>query len=222
MPRYRAGSTALPCIARWRRRRIHPPVTPCSGHSSAGCRCRPRDGSGRPRPSSRLSRLTWLVVRESGATGAWQRVLAALLLLAMNQTGVVVGNGQLTFHGVGAPRCRIAADSSRLGNVARGPRGVGVRYLRDGEGDALGAVSVARRVCAVAWVGERALALAAPACAARGRGLRRPYRVRGVVPGREPGDAASRVARRDTDGVGPGLAITPTRARGSPPPASAA
>jgi len=45
-----------------------------------------------------LSALAWLVVRETGATGAWQRALAALLLLAMNQTGVVVGNGQLTFH----------------------------------------------------------------------------------------------------------------------------
>ena len=45
-----------------------------------------------------LAVLTWLVVRETGATGAWHRTLAALLLLAMNQTGVVVGNGQLTFH----------------------------------------------------------------------------------------------------------------------------
>jgi len=45
-----------------------------------------------------LAALTWLVVRESGATGAWQRALAALLLLAMNETGVVVGNGQLTLH----------------------------------------------------------------------------------------------------------------------------
>ncbi len=45
-----------------------------------------------------LAVLTWLVVRETGATGAWQRTLAALLLLAMNQTGVVVGNGQLTVH----------------------------------------------------------------------------------------------------------------------------
>ena len=45
-----------------------------------------------------LVAMTWLVVRESGATGAWERVLAALLLLAMNQTGVVVGNGQLTFQ----------------------------------------------------------------------------------------------------------------------------
>ena len=45
-----------------------------------------------------LAALAWLVVRETGATGAWQRALAALLLLAMNQTGVVVGNGQLTFH----------------------------------------------------------------------------------------------------------------------------
>lgn len=45
-----------------------------------------------------LSALAWLVVRETGASGAWQRTLAALLLLAMNQTGVVVGNGQLTFH----------------------------------------------------------------------------------------------------------------------------
>ena len=42
--------------------------------------------------------LVWLIVHESGATGAWQRALAALLLLAMNQTGVVVGNGQLTVH----------------------------------------------------------------------------------------------------------------------------
>jgi hypothetical protein len=45
-----------------------------------------------------LAAMTWLVVRESDATGAWERTLAALLLLAMNQTGVVVGNGQLTFH----------------------------------------------------------------------------------------------------------------------------
>jgi glycosyl transferase family 87 len=45
-----------------------------------------------------LAALAWLIVRETGATGAWQRALAVLLLLAMNETGVVVGNGQLTFH----------------------------------------------------------------------------------------------------------------------------
>lgn len=45
-----------------------------------------------------LVTVTWLIVRETGATGVWERALAALLLLAMNQTGVVVGNGQLTLH----------------------------------------------------------------------------------------------------------------------------
>ena len=42
--------------------------------------------------------MTWLMVRESGATGPWQRVAVALLLLAMNQTGVAIGNGQLVLH----------------------------------------------------------------------------------------------------------------------------
>lgn len=45
-----------------------------------------------------LAWLTWLVVRESGATGAWHRAAVALLLLAMNQTGVAIGNGQLILH----------------------------------------------------------------------------------------------------------------------------
>jgi hypothetical protein len=45
-----------------------------------------------------LAAMTWLVVRESGAMGPWQRACAALLLLAMNQTGVAVGNGQLILH----------------------------------------------------------------------------------------------------------------------------
>jgi hypothetical protein len=39
--------------------------------------------------------MTWIVVRESGATDAWHRAAVALLLLAMNQTGVAIGNGQL-------------------------------------------------------------------------------------------------------------------------------
>ena len=45
-----------------------------------------------------LAAMAWLVVRESSATGPWQRACAALLLLAMNQTGVAVGNGQLVLH----------------------------------------------------------------------------------------------------------------------------
>ena len=45
-----------------------------------------------------LAWMTWIVIRESGATGAWQRAAAALLLLAMNQTGVAIGNGQLILH----------------------------------------------------------------------------------------------------------------------------
>jgi hypothetical protein len=42
-----------------------------------------------------LAWLTWLVVRESGATAGWDRAFAALMVLALNQTGVAVGNGQL-------------------------------------------------------------------------------------------------------------------------------
>ena len=45
-----------------------------------------------------LAGLTWIVVRESGGSGAWQRAGTALLLLAMNQTGVAIGNGQLVLH----------------------------------------------------------------------------------------------------------------------------
>ena len=45
-----------------------------------------------------LAAMTWLILRETGATGAWQRAFAALMLLAMNQTGVTVGNGQLILH----------------------------------------------------------------------------------------------------------------------------
>lgn len=45
-----------------------------------------------------LAWFTWIIVRESGTTGAWQRAFAALLLLAMNQTGVAIGNGQLILH----------------------------------------------------------------------------------------------------------------------------
>ena len=45
-----------------------------------------------------LAWMTRIVVRESGATGAWQRAFAALMLVAMNQTGVAVGNGQLILH----------------------------------------------------------------------------------------------------------------------------
>jgi hypothetical protein len=45
-----------------------------------------------------LAWLTWLVVRESAVTGGLDRAAVALLLLAMNQTGVAVGNGQLILH----------------------------------------------------------------------------------------------------------------------------
>lgn len=45
-----------------------------------------------------LAWLTWIIVRESGATGTWHRAFVALLLLAMNQTGVAIGNGQLILH----------------------------------------------------------------------------------------------------------------------------
>jgi hypothetical protein len=45
-----------------------------------------------------LAWLTWLVVRESGVTGGLNRAAVALLVLAMNQTGVAVGNGQLILH----------------------------------------------------------------------------------------------------------------------------
>ena len=45
-----------------------------------------------------LAVMVWFIVRESGASDAWERACAALLLLAMNQTGVVVGNGQLLLH----------------------------------------------------------------------------------------------------------------------------
>ena len=45
-----------------------------------------------------LAWFTWIIVRESGATNAWHRAFVALLLLAMNQTGVAVGNGQLILH----------------------------------------------------------------------------------------------------------------------------
>lgn len=45
-----------------------------------------------------LAVMTWLVVRESGATGTWPRAFAALMLLAMNATGVAIGNGQLILH----------------------------------------------------------------------------------------------------------------------------
>jgi hypothetical protein len=45
-----------------------------------------------------LAWLTWLVVRESGVTGRWHQAAVALLLLAMNQTGVAIGNGQFILH----------------------------------------------------------------------------------------------------------------------------
>jgi hypothetical protein len=45
-----------------------------------------------------LAGMAWLVVRESGATGGWNRAAVALLLLAMNETGVAIGNGQLILH----------------------------------------------------------------------------------------------------------------------------
>ena len=45
-----------------------------------------------------LAWMTWLIVRASGARKGWQTALAALMLLAMNQTGVAVGNGQLILH----------------------------------------------------------------------------------------------------------------------------
>ena len=45
-----------------------------------------------------LAWMTWLVVRESGVTDGLDRAAVALLLLAMNQTGVAVGNGQLILH----------------------------------------------------------------------------------------------------------------------------
>lgn len=37
----------------------------------------------------------WIVVRASGASDGWGRAFAALIVLAPNQTGVAVGNGQL-------------------------------------------------------------------------------------------------------------------------------
>ena len=45
-----------------------------------------------------LAAMSWLIVRESGADGTWERASVVLLLLAMNQTGVAVGNGQLVLH----------------------------------------------------------------------------------------------------------------------------
>ena len=45
-----------------------------------------------------LAAMTWLILRESGATGAWERAFVALMLLAMNETGVAIGNGQLILH----------------------------------------------------------------------------------------------------------------------------
>jgi hypothetical protein len=45
-----------------------------------------------------LTWMTWLLVRESRARDGWERALAALLLLAMNETGVALGNGQLILH----------------------------------------------------------------------------------------------------------------------------
>jgi hypothetical protein len=45
-----------------------------------------------------LVAMAWVAVRESGASGGWQRSAAALIALAMNQTGVAVGNGQLILH----------------------------------------------------------------------------------------------------------------------------
>jgi hypothetical protein len=38
------------------------------------------------------------LVRQSGATGVWERWIVALSFLAMNATGVTVGNGQLILH----------------------------------------------------------------------------------------------------------------------------
>jgi hypothetical protein len=45
-----------------------------------------------------LAFTTWLLVRESRALDGWERAFAALMLLAMNQTGVALGNGQLILH----------------------------------------------------------------------------------------------------------------------------
>ncbi len=42
-----------------------------------------------------LAALVWIVVRESGPADPWGRAFAALLVLAPNETGVAVGNGQL-------------------------------------------------------------------------------------------------------------------------------
>jgi hypothetical protein len=42
-----------------------------------------------------LAVMTSIAIRESGASNVWQRAFVALMLLAMNQTGVAVGNGQL-------------------------------------------------------------------------------------------------------------------------------
>lgn len=45
-----------------------------------------------------LAWLAWLMLRETGVTGTWHRAAVVLLLLAMNQTGVAIGNGQFILH----------------------------------------------------------------------------------------------------------------------------
>jgi len=45
-----------------------------------------------------LGWLSYLTIRESGASGAQERAVAALIPLSMNATGVTIGNGQLLVH----------------------------------------------------------------------------------------------------------------------------
>lgn len=45
-----------------------------------------------------LAWISWLMVRQSGATTTREKVLIVLMLLSMNAVGVTVGNGQLILH----------------------------------------------------------------------------------------------------------------------------